>query len=209
MLPFINSEVGDHGLKSLVTTELDDTNKQKVNEKVPGVIIRVPFPIFRIATVCCIVASHGSAWVIGHCIQVIHGTTWKQEDTDVSTTAKGRFNESINDSVIYYFYLYFIYLYFTKKGASIHLHSQSLMWHHLYSGGWYRNFFTHRFCQRQTPWGPDLSRGSWQKWTVCWFWHELLRSASDLSRVNRLREKALKTDTEADLHEACLCRHRT
>lgn len=38
----------------------------------PGVIKRVPFSRVGIATVGCVVTAHSGAWVVGHCIQVVH-----------------------------------------------------------------------------------------------------------------------------------------
>lgn len=38
----------------------------------PGVIEGVPFSRAGIATVSCVVAAHSGAWVVGHCVQVVH-----------------------------------------------------------------------------------------------------------------------------------------
>lgn len=38
----------------------------------PGVIEGVPLPRCRVATVGCVVTPHCGAWVVGHCIQVVH-----------------------------------------------------------------------------------------------------------------------------------------
>lgn len=43
-----------------------------MSSNLPGVIKRVPFSRAGIATVSCVVTAHRGAWVVGHCIQVVH-----------------------------------------------------------------------------------------------------------------------------------------
>lgn len=47
----------------------------------PGVIKCVPFSRVGIATIGCVVTAHSGAWVVGHCIQVVHCIYYKRTKT--------------------------------------------------------------------------------------------------------------------------------
>lgn len=48
---------------------------------IPGVIKGVPFSRAGIATVGCVMTAHSGAWVVGHCIQVVHCIYYNRTET--------------------------------------------------------------------------------------------------------------------------------
>lgn len=61
----------------------------------PGVVKRVPFSRAGIATVSCVVAAHSGAWVVGHCIQVVHGIYCSRTEEEKKTECRNFFSQSI------------------------------------------------------------------------------------------------------------------